>query len=98
MMDIAEGILSSAAKDILGSYQVQWLGVDIDLTPGWKRLSMIDAVKEYVGVDFGAISDNEEACRAVEAKGIDLEGYLEACFRFAARRCTRPLTSGWRRS
>ncbi len=74
MMDIAEGILSSAAKDILGSYQVQWLGVDIDLTPGWKRLTMIDAVKEYVGVDFDAISDNEEACRAVEAVGIDLEG------------------------
>ena len=74
MMDIAEGILSSAAKDILGSYQVQWLGVDIDLTPGWKRLTMTDAVKEYVGVDFDAISDDEEACRAVEAKGIDLEG------------------------
>ncbi len=74
MMDIAEGILSSAAKDILGSYQVQWLGVDIDLTPGWKRLTMIDAVKEYVGVDFDAISDNEEACRAVEARGIDMEG------------------------
>ena len=74
MMDIAEGILSSAAKDILGSYQVQWLGVDIDLTPGWKRLSMIDAVKEYVGVDFDAISDNEEACKAVEARGIDMEG------------------------
>ena len=74
MMDIAEGILSSAAKEILGSYQVQWLGVDIDLTPGWKRLSMIDAVREYVGVDFDAISDNEEACKAVEARGIDMEG------------------------
>ncbi len=74
MMDIAEGILSSAAKDILGSYQIQWLGVDIDLTPGWKRLSMSDAVKEYVGVDFNAISGDEEACKAVEAKGIDLEG------------------------
>ena len=74
MMDIAEGILSSAAKDILGSYQVQWLGGDIDLTPGWKRLTMIDAVKEYVGVDFDAISDNEEACKAVEARGIDMEG------------------------
>ncbi len=74
MMDIAEGILSSAARDILGSYQVQWLGVDIDLTPGWKRLTMIDAVKEYVGVDFDAISDNEEACRAVEAVGIDMDG------------------------
>jgi len=74
MMDIAEGILSSAAKDILGSYQIQWLGVDIDLTPGWKRLTMADAVKEYVGVDFNAIRDNEEACKAVEAAGIDLEG------------------------
>ena len=74
MMDIAEGILSSAAKDILGSYQVQWLGVDIDLTPGWKRLTMIDAVKEYVGVDFDAISDDEEACKAVEAVGIDMDG------------------------
>ena len=74
MMDIAEGILSSAAKDILGSYQVQWLGVDIDLTPGWKRLSMIDAVREYVGVDFDAVSDDEEACKAVEAVGIDMDG------------------------
>ena len=74
MMDIAEGILSTAAQDILGSYQVNWLGVDIDLTPGWPRLTMIDAVKQYVGVDFDAISDDEEACRAVEAKGIDMEG------------------------
>ena len=74
MMDIAEGILSSAAKDILGDYHVQWLGEDIDLTPGWKRLTMIDAVKQYVGVDFNAISDDETACRAAEAVGIDLEG------------------------
>ena len=74
MMDIAEGILSTAAQDILGSYQVNWLGVDIDLTPGWPRLTMIDAVKQYVGVDFDAISDDEEACKAVEAVGIDMEG------------------------
>ena len=74
MMDIAEGILSSAAKEILGSYEVEWMGQKIDLTPGWKRLTMIDAVKEYVGVDFDAISDDEEACKAVEAKGIDMEG------------------------
>lgn len=74
MMDIAEGILSSAAKDILGSYQVEWLGETIDLTPGWKRLTMIDAVKQYVGVDFDAISDDETACRAAEAVGIDMEG------------------------
>ena len=74
MMDIAEGILSGAAKEILGSYRVTWLGNEIDLTPGWKRMTMIDAVREYVGVDFEAISDDEEACKAAEAKGIDLEG------------------------
>ena len=74
MMDIAEGVLSTAAKEILGSYRVTWLGNEIDLTPGWKRMTMIDAVREYVGVDFEAISDDEEACKAAEAKGIDLEG------------------------
>ena len=48
MMDIAEGVLSTAAKEILGSYRVTWLGNEIDLTPGWKRMTMIDAVREYV--------------------------------------------------
>lgn len=74
MMDIAEGIFSTAAQEILGSYQVEWKGEKIDLTPGWKRLTMLDAVKECVGVDFGAISEDEAACKAVEAKGIDLKG------------------------
>ena len=54
MMDIAEGILSGAAKEILGTYEVEWMGEKIDLTPGWRRLTMVDAVKEYVGIDFGA--------------------------------------------
>ncbi|MBQ3557729.1 MAG: lysine--tRNA ligase, partial [Oscillospiraceae bacterium] len=47
MMDIAEGILSGAAKEILGTYEVEWLGEKIDLTPGWRRLTMVDAVREY---------------------------------------------------
>ena len=49
MMDIAEGILSSAAMELHGSYQVEWLGETVDLTPGWRRLTMVDAVKEYAG-------------------------------------------------
>ena len=61
MMDIAEGILAGAAKEINGSYQVEWMGEQIDLTPGWRRLTMVDAVKEYVGVDFGTITDDAEA-------------------------------------
>ena len=72
MMDIAEGIISGAAKEILGTYEVEWLGEKINLTPGWRRLTMVDAVKEYAGIDFGAITDDFEAVAAAEAIGVEL--------------------------
>ena len=74
MMDIAEGVLSTAAKEILGSYQVEWMGQQIDLTPGWPRLTMAEAVKQYVGIDFMAITDDVEAVAAAKSKGIDMDG------------------------
>ena len=77
MMDIAEGILAGAAKEINGSYQVEWMGEQIDLTPGWRRLTMVDAVKEYVGVDFGAITDDAEAVAAAKAVGVELADAAE---------------------
>ena len=46
MMDIAEGIISGAARDILGTYEVEWMGEKIDLTPGWRRMTMVEAVRE----------------------------------------------------
>ena len=72
MMDIAEGIISGAAKEILGTYELEWMGEKIDLTPGWRRLSMVDAVKEYAGVDFGAITDDAEAVEAAKKIGVEL--------------------------
>lgn len=72
MMDIAEGIISGAAKEILGTYEVEWLGEKIDLTPGWRRLTMVDAVKEYTGIDFGTITDDAEAVKAAESIGVEL--------------------------
>ncbi|MBQ6884152.1 MAG: lysine--tRNA ligase [Clostridia bacterium] len=72
MMDIAEGIISGAAKEIHGTYEVEWLGEKIDLTPGWRRLTMVDAVKEYAGIDFGAIADDAEAVAAAESIGVEL--------------------------
>ena len=72
MMDIAEGIISGAAMEILGTYELEWMGEKIDLTPGWRRLSMVDAVKEYAGVDFGAITDDAEAVAAAKAIGVEL--------------------------
>ena len=72
MMDIAEGIISGAAKEIHGTYEVEWMGEKIDLAPGWRRLTMVEAVKEYLGIDFGAISDDAEAVAAAKAKGVEL--------------------------
>ena len=72
MMDIAEGILSGAAKEILGTYEIEWMGEKINLAPGWRRLSMVDAVKEYAGIDFGAITDDAEAVAAAEKIGVEL--------------------------
>ena len=52
MMDLFEDLLSSAAQKILGTYQVEWQGEKIDLTPGWPRMPMHEAVKKYCGIDF----------------------------------------------
>ena len=75
MMDILEGILSGAAKEILGTYQLQWLGQDIDLTPPWKRLTMAEAVKNVTGADFMAIEGDAEAAVALaKSVGVDMDG------------------------
>jgi len=87
MMDIAEGILSGAAKEILGTYEVEWLGEKIDLTPGWRRLTMVDAVKEYVGIDFGAITDDAEAVAAAKAIGVELADAAEKTWGNALYAC-----------
>ncbi len=75
MMDILEAILSGAAKEILGTYQIQWLGKDIDLTPSWKRVTMADAVKEVTGADFMAIEGDAKAAVALaKSVGVDMDG------------------------
>ena len=72
MMDLFEDLLSSAAQKILGTYQLEWQGEQIDLTPGWPRLTMHEAVKQYTGIDFMAISSDEEAVAAAKAIGVEL--------------------------
>ncbi len=87
MMDIAEGILSGAAKEILGTYEVEWMGEKIDLTPGWPRLTMVEAVKKYAGVDFGAITDDAEAVAAAKAIGVELADAAEPTWGNALYAC-----------
>lgn len=73
MMDLFEDLLSGAAMEILGTYDVQWQGQSVSLAPGFKRMTMAEAVKEYLGVDFMAIESDEEAVAAAKAVGVDME-------------------------
>ena len=87
MMDIAEGVLSGAAQQILGSYDVTWMGEQISLAPGWRRLTMVDAVREYAGVDFGAITDDAEAVAAAKNIGVELADAAEKTWGNALYAC-----------
>ena len=73
MMDLFEALLSSAAMNILGTYGVQWQGEQIDLAPGWPRLSMTEAVKQYTGVDFMSFESTEDAVSAAKSIGVEME-------------------------
>ena len=86
MMDLFEDFLSSAAQKILGTYEVTWQGEAINLAPGWRRMTMAEAVKEYLGVDFMAIDGDAEAVAAAKAIGVDMDG-VEATWGQALYEC-----------
>ncbi len=73
MRRMTEELLSGAAKEILGTYQLQWQGCDLDLTPPWRCMTMAEAVKEYLGIDFMTISDDAAAVAAAKAIGVDMD-------------------------
>ena len=87
MMDIAEGVYTTFAQKYLGTYELNWMGETIDLTPGWPRLTMVDAVKQYVGVDFGTITDDAEAVAAAKAVGVELAEAAEKTWGNALYAC-----------
>jgi len=78
MMDIAEAILSSAAMDIMGTYKIKWQDKELDLTPGWERLTMADAVKKYTGVDFMSFTGTQDAIDAAKSIGVEMPEGKEA--------------------
>ena len=87
MMDIAEGVYTTFAQKYLGTYELEWMGEKVDLTPGWPRLTMIEAVKKYVGIDFGAITDDAEAVAAAKAVGVELAEAAEKTWGNALYAC-----------
>ena len=87
MMDIAEGVYTTFAQKYLGTYKLQWMGEEVDLSPGWPRMTMVEAVRKYVGIDFDAISDDAEAVAAAKAKGVELNDAAEKTWGNALYAC-----------
>ena len=73
MMNMAEGLISTVANNVLGTTKITYEDLEIDLTPGWKRITMIDAIKEVTGVDFNTIKTDEEAQAIAKEKGVEYE-------------------------
>ena len=73
MMDITEEIISRVAQKVLGTTKITYQGTEIDLTPSWKRISMIDSIKEVTGVDFNKIETDEEALKAAKELNVELD-------------------------
>jgi len=73
MMELTENLISTVAMEILGTTQIVYQGQEVNLTSPWNRLSMIEAVKQYAGVDFNDIKTDEEAKAAAEAKKVHVK-------------------------
>lgn len=73
MMIITEELISTVAQNVLGTTKINYEGQDIDLTPTWKKITMIDAIKEVTGVDFNEIKTDEEAQAIAKEKHVEYD-------------------------
>ncbi|WP_249029379.1 lysine--tRNA ligase [Tannockella kyphosi] len=76
MMDITEGIISNAADTLLGTYELSFKGHDISLAPGFKRISMTEAIKDKTGVDFAQELSYEQAVALANEHHVELEEHF----------------------
>lgn len=72
MMDLTEGLIQACAKEACGTLKIDYQGTEIDLSH-FERMTMIDSVKKYSGVDFNEIKTDEEALKIAKEKGIEVE-------------------------
>lgn len=73
MMDLTEEMISTVAKEVLGSAVINYQDTEINLSPGWTRLPMLEAVKLHSGIDFSVIKTSEEARSAARQSKLDIE-------------------------
>ncbi|MFI3261047.1 MAG: lysine--tRNA ligase [bacterium] len=75
MMDITEGIIGHVAHTVLGTYDINWRGHDISLKPNFKRVHMVDLIKEKTGVNFFDVTTLEEANKLADEHGVEVEDH-----------------------
>ena len=77
MMDVAEGIVSTCAMELNGTYEVDFLGHHINLAPGFRRAHMVDLINEKTGVNFFEVTSLEEAKKLAVEHGVEIENHFE---------------------
>lgn len=77
MMDLTEGIISYVAEEVLGTYDIIWKGHNICLKSGFKRLHMVDAIKEQTGINFFDNMSLEDAKKAAKEHHIEIEDHFQ---------------------
>jgi lysyl-tRNA synthetase class 2 len=73
MMEITEDLISSAARDVLGSTKITYEDTEIDYSTPWNRITMLDAVKQYTGIDFENLREDGAAYKAAKDAGISVQ-------------------------
>lgn len=79
MMEITENMVAYVCEKIHGTTKVNYQGTEIDFTPPWRRITMVDAVKEYSGVDFTLISTDEQAREIAKEKHLEFKKEIKDC-------------------
>lgn len=77
MMDLTEGIIANAAMEVLGTYDINWKGHNISLKPKFKRLHMVESIKNVTGIDFFKVNSLEEAKKLAEEHGVEVEAHFQ---------------------
>lgn len=79
MMEIMENLAAYVCQKIHGTTKIDYQGTEIDFTPPWRRLTMVDAVKEYAGIDFNQIASDEEAQKIASEKHLQFKKEIKDC-------------------
>lgn len=77
IMSLTENLIAHIAEEVLGSTTVQYGEHEINLKPEWKRLHMVDAVKEYTGVDFWKETSVDEARALAKEHGVEITEHMQ---------------------